>query len=164
MSEEKVSILLVDDHVENLVALEALLTDLGQNLVRVESGLDALRLLLHQEFALIILDVDMPIMNGFETAALIREREKSRFTPIIFLTAINKTEQHALNRSTTEPLDDAVYGACCGGFSRLLSAINERAAHHRVGHVALLFQTVVQRLARKDVAWNRGQVLGSQVS
>src|SRR5205085_7441533 len=79
---------------ENLVALEALLTDLGQNLVRVESGLDALRLLLHNEFALIILDVDMPIMNGFETAALIREREKSRHTPIIFLTAFNKGEQH----------------------------------------------------------------------
>src|ERR1051326_4668771 len=94
MNEEKVSILLVDDHKENLVALEALLADLGQNLVRAESGLDALRLLLHQEFAVIILDVDMPIIDGFETAALIREREKSRHTPIIFLTAINKGEQH----------------------------------------------------------------------
>src|SRR2546422_1529273 len=94
MNEDKVRILLVDDHVENLVALEALLTDLGQTLARVESGLDALRLLLHQEFALIILDVDIPIMNGFETAALIRNRERSRHTPIIFLTAINKTEQH----------------------------------------------------------------------
>src|SRR5207253_9301693 len=94
MTEEKVNILLVDDHIENLVALEALLSDLGQNLVRAGSGLDALRFLLHDDFALIILDVDMPIMNGFETAALIREREKSRHTPIIFLTAINKTEQH----------------------------------------------------------------------
>src|SRR5439155_9174765 len=94
MNEEKVSILLVDDHVENLVALEALLTDLGQNLVRVESGIDALRVLLHQEFALIILDVDMPRINGFETAHLIRQREKSRHTPIIFLTAVNKAEQH----------------------------------------------------------------------
>jgi PAS domain S-box-containing protein len=94
MKNDKVNILLVDDHVENLVALEALLTGLGQNLVRAESGVDALRLLLHNEFALIILDVDMPIMNGFETAALIREREKSRRTPIIFLTAINKAEQH----------------------------------------------------------------------
>jgi len=94
MSDDKVSILLVDDHIENLVALEALLTDLDQNLVRAESGLDALRLLLNQEFALIILDVDMPIINGFETAALIRQREKSRHTPIIFLTAINKAEQH----------------------------------------------------------------------
>ncbi|HLH29789.1 MAG TPA: response regulator, partial [Terriglobia bacterium] len=94
MTDSMVNILLVDDHIENLVALEASLTDLGQNLVRVESGMDALRLLLHEEFALIILDVDMPIMNGFETAALIREREKSRHTPIIFLTAINKAEQH----------------------------------------------------------------------
>src|SRR5215470_1678674 len=94
MNNDKVNILLVDDHVENLVALEALLSNLGQNLVRAESGIDALRLLLNQEFALIILDVDMPIMNGFETAALIRQREKSRHTPIIFLTAINKAEQH----------------------------------------------------------------------
>ena len=94
MNQDKVSILLVDDHTENLLALEALLTDLGQNLVRAVSGFDALRLLLHHEFALIILDVDMPIMNGLETAALVRERDKSRHTPIIFLTAINKTEQH----------------------------------------------------------------------
>src|ERR1700745_826247 len=94
MNDDKVSILLVDDHVENLVALEALLSDLGQNIVRATSGIDALRLLLHNEYALIILDVDMPIINGFETAALIRERERSRHTPIIFLTAINKAEQH----------------------------------------------------------------------
>src|SRR5881397_320798 len=94
MTDEKVNILLVDDHVENLVALEALLSDLGRNLVRAQSGIDALRYLLHLEFALIILDVDMPVINGFETAALIHEREKSRHTPIIFLTAINKTEQH----------------------------------------------------------------------
>jgi PAS domain S-box-containing protein len=91
---EKVSILLVDDHPENLLALEALLTNLDQNLVRAESGIDALRLLLHHEFALILLDVDMPAINGFETAELIRQRERSRHTPIIFLTAVNKAEQH----------------------------------------------------------------------
>src|SRR5437879_6628509 len=94
MSEEKVSILLVDDHIENLVALEALLSNLGHTLVRAQSGIDALRFLLNQEFAVIILDVNMPVIDGFETAALIRERERSRHTPIIFLTAINKTEQH----------------------------------------------------------------------
>jgi PAS domain S-box-containing protein len=94
MSDGKVNILLVDDHTENLVALEGLLADLGQSLIRAPSGIDALRLLLHKEFGLIILDVDMPIMNGFETAALIREREKSHHVPIIFLTAINETEQH----------------------------------------------------------------------
>ena len=94
MAEEKVNILLVDDHLENLVALEALLSDLGQNLVRAQSGVDALRFLLHQEFAVIILDVDMPVIDGFETAALIRQREKSRHTPIIFLTAFNKGEHY----------------------------------------------------------------------
>ncbi len=94
MMEDKVHILLVDDHVENLVALEALLRDLDQNLVRAESGIEALRLLLHQEFAVIILDVDMPIINGFETAKLIRDRDKSRLTPIIFLTAVNKADLH----------------------------------------------------------------------
>src|SRR5947209_7636588 len=94
MTEEKVSILLVDDHIENLVALEALLSDLEQTLVRAQSGIDALRFLLNQEFAVIILDVDMPVIDGFETAALIRQREKSRHTPIIFLTAINKAEQY----------------------------------------------------------------------
>src|SRR5439155_13286860 len=91
---EKVSILLVDDHPENLLALEALLSNLGQNLVRAESGIEALRLLLHQEFALILLDVDMPTINGFETAELIRQRDRSRHTPIIFLTAVNKAEQN----------------------------------------------------------------------
>lgn len=94
MTEDQVSILLVDDHPENLLALEALLTDLGQNLVRAENGMEALRLLLHQEFAVILLDVDMPTINGFETAALIRQRDRSRHTPIIFLTAVNKAEQH----------------------------------------------------------------------
>ena len=74
MTDGKVNILLVDDHAENLLALEALLSDLGQNLIRANSGLEALRLLLNQEFAVILLDVDMPILNGFETAALVRQR------------------------------------------------------------------------------------------
>jgi signal transduction histidine kinase len=82
-----VNILLVDDQPNNLVALEALLSPLGQNLVKAQSGAEALRCLLEQDFALILLDVQMPGMDGFETAALIRERGRSRHTPIIFLTA-----------------------------------------------------------------------------
>ena len=78
MTDDRVNILLVDDHAENLLALEALLSDLGQNLVRANSGLEALRLLLNQEFAVILLDVDMPAINGFETAALVRQRDRSR--------------------------------------------------------------------------------------
>jgi PAS domain S-box-containing protein len=105
MSDDKVNILIVDDHVENLVALEALLSDLGQTIVRAEDGIEALRLLLHQDFALIILDVDMPKLNGFETAALVRQRERSRHTPIIFLTAINKAEQHVFKGYSVGAVD-----------------------------------------------------------
>jgi signal transduction histidine kinase len=92
--DDKVNILLVDDHPENLVALEALLEDLGQNVVKVGSGKEALKRLLHEEFAVIVLDVQMPEMDGFETAALIRSRMKTSLTPIVFLTAINKSDAH----------------------------------------------------------------------
>jgi PAS domain S-box-containing protein len=148
MNNDKVNILLVDDHVENLVALEALLTGLDQNLVRVESGIDALRLLLHNEFALIILDVDMPIMNGFETAALIREREKSRHTPIIFLTAINKAEQHIFKGYSlgavdylTKPFVPEVLRAKVAAFVELHKKTEE------VKHQTKLLQQMVSELA-----------------
>jgi PAS domain S-box-containing protein len=88
-----INILLVDDHPENLIALEAILGGLGQNLVKATSGQEALRRLLHQDFAVILLDVQMPGMDGFETASLIRQRERSCNTPIIFLTAFNTSDE-----------------------------------------------------------------------
>jgi signal transduction histidine kinase len=88
------NILAVDDHPENLVALEAILASLGQNLVKATSGMEALRCLLNQDFAVILLDVQMPGMDGFETATLIRQRSRSQYTPIIFLTAINRSDTH----------------------------------------------------------------------
>jgi PAS domain S-box-containing protein len=90
--ETKANILLVDDNPNNLLALEAILARLGQNLVRATSGEDALRCLLKQDFAVILLDVNMPKIDGFETARLIRERERSRDIPIIFLTAYSKND------------------------------------------------------------------------
>lgn len=89
-----VNILMVDDRPEKLLALEAVLSSLGQNLVRARSGKDALRHLLKDQFAVILLDVAMPGMDGFETAALIRERPQTEHTPIIFITSINDTENH----------------------------------------------------------------------
>ena len=89
---DKVSILLVDDRPENLLALEACLEGLGQRLVRASSGEEALRCLLKEDFAVILLDVQMPGMGGFETAELIKSRERTRHIPIIFLTAMNKSE------------------------------------------------------------------------
>jgi signal transduction histidine kinase/DNA-binding response OmpR family regulator len=87
-----VNILLVDDQPANLLALEAILEGLGQNLVRAQSGPEALKRLLKDEFAVILLDVQMPGMDGLETAALIRQRDKTRHTPIIFLTAHERTD------------------------------------------------------------------------
>ncbi len=91
---ERARILLVDDRHENLLALAAILEPLGQELVRAQSGEEALRRLLHDDFALILLDVQMPDLDGFQTAALIKQRERTRHVPIIFLTAISKEAEH----------------------------------------------------------------------
>ena len=85
----QVNILLVDDRDDKLLALEVTLSPLGHNLVKAKSGKDALRLLLKQDFAVILLDVSMPGMDGFETAALIRQRPSSETTPIIFVTSVS---------------------------------------------------------------------------
>src|SRR5438067_1901991 len=83
-------ILMVDDHPPNLLALEAILAPLGEQIVRASSGEDALRKLLDGDFACILLDVQMPGLDGIETASLIKKRERNKSTPIIFLTAIAK--------------------------------------------------------------------------
>ncbi|PYJ89353.1 MAG: hypothetical protein DME70_02255 [Verrucomicrobia bacterium] len=93
-AEEKVSILIVDDRADKMLAYETILTDLNENLVCARSGKEALRCLLKQDFAVILLDVNMPGMDGFETAALIRQRPRSETTPIIFISAVNDTETH----------------------------------------------------------------------
>ena len=94
MSDEPVKILVVDDRPENLLALEGILEPLGQTLVRANSGPDALRCVLEWEFATILLDVQMPGMNGFEVAEIIKSRERSRTIPIIFLSAISKEDAY----------------------------------------------------------------------
>jgi two-component system sensor histidine kinase/response regulator len=104
-SEDRVNILLVDDQPANLVALEAMLQGLGQNLIRAGSGREALKWLLTQDFAVILLDVKMPDMDGFETAAMIRQREKSRHTPIIFLTAADQSQTQAVRGYSVGAVD-----------------------------------------------------------
>src|SRR4051794_1494154 len=90
----KANILIVDDREDKLLALEAVLSSLGQNLMKARSGKDALRQLLHEDFAVILLDVSMPCMDGFETASLIRKKPSCEQTPIIFITSINTSENH----------------------------------------------------------------------
>ncbi len=84
---KRVNILVVDDLPEKLLVYETILEELGQNLITARSGREALKRVLQYEFAVILLDVNMPVMDGFEIATLIRQRKKSARTPIIFLTA-----------------------------------------------------------------------------
>jgi CheY-like chemotaxis protein len=83
-------LLLVDDHVSNLVALEAVLAPLGQEMLRATSGEEALKHVLARDVAVILMDVQMPGLDGLQTAALIKKRERSRHVPIIFLTALHR--------------------------------------------------------------------------
>jgi CheY-like chemotaxis protein len=101
----KARILLVDDRSENLLALEAILSSLDQSLVRATSGEEALKALLSEDFAVILLDVQMPGMDGFETASHIKRRERTRDIPIIFLTAINREPQHAFRGYSAGAVD-----------------------------------------------------------
>ena len=100
-----VDVLLVDDRQENLLALEAILDPLGLNLIRAISGEEALREVLRRDLAVILLDVQMPGMNGFETARVIKSRERSRHVPIIFLTAISKEEQYVFEGYSVGAVD-----------------------------------------------------------
>jgi len=98
-------ILLVDDRAENITALEATLASLNQTLVPARSGDQALKALLVDEFAVILLDVLMPGMDGFETAAHIKRRAKTRDVPIIFLTALNAEPDYAFRSYSAGAVD-----------------------------------------------------------
>ena len=103
--EGRVNILLVDDRAENLLALDAILEPLGERTIRAHSGDEALKCLLTDDFAVILLDVQMPGLNGFETAELIKSRERTRYVPIIFLTAISKDEAYVFRGYSVGAVD-----------------------------------------------------------
>src|SRR5882672_3722026 len=101
----RTNILLVDDRPQNLLALQAVLEPLEQNLVLAQSGEQALKHLLEADFAVILLDVMMPGLDGFETATLIKERAKTRHIPIIFLTAVSPPEEFVTRGYTIGVVD-----------------------------------------------------------
>ena len=105
MNEATANILVVDDDVKTLAAMEALLSGPGRNIFAASSGTEALRLLLRENFALILMDVRLPVMDGFETAALIRQRERFRYTPIIFISAIDTLESDVFRGATSGAVD-----------------------------------------------------------
>ncbi len=151
---EPVNILVVDDVPEKILAIEATLTDLGQNVVKASSGREALRCLLKDDFAVILLDVNMPEMDGFETAALIRERKRSEHTPIIFITAYNDEGQIAKGYSLgavdfiSTPIEAEVLRTKVGVFVDLYQkteTIRQQAAHR----VQLAREQAARQVAEK---------------
>ncbi|WP_332630337.1 response regulator [Halalkalibacter flavus] len=102
---EKVAILMVDDRLENLMALEAVLDSKHYLLVSAKSGEEALKKVLQYDFAVILLDVQMPGLNGFETAEIIKQRKSSCHIPIIFITALSKANEHVSTGYLTGAID-----------------------------------------------------------
>lgn len=135
MQPSKPKVLIVDDVEANLVALEALLGDLDCELIRAADGNQALKLLLKNEFAVMLLDVQMPIMDGFEVARYAREHPATRDTPIIFLTAMHSTE------------DSMLRGYGSGAVDFLLKPIN---AHVLRGKVRVFLELFTQRRRLQD--------------
>lgn len=135
----KASILLVDDRRENLLALESILKDLGHDLVMADSGEEALLRVLEQDFALILLDVRMPGMDGFETATYIRQRERSRYTPIMFITA-----------STTQAEEWAFKGYQHGAVDYILKPVSPQVLRAKVSVFIELFHKTEQLKRQAD--------------
>ena len=127
-------ILMVDDRPENLLALEAILQGLGHELLKARSGEEALKVLLVEEVALLLLDVQMPGMDGFETAAHVKKRERTRDIPILFLTAIGDAHQAFRGYAAgavdylAKPFDPWVLKAKVGVFVELYERRAELAA------------------------------------
>src|SRR6266851_8253630 len=144
--EEKANILVIDDRQENLLTMRLILEQLGQNVITAGSGREALRWLLDQDFAVILLDVNMPGMDGFETATLIRQRKRSVSTPIIFVTAFSD-EMHAAQ------------GYSLGAVDYIFSPVVPEILRTKVGVFVELFRksAEVKRHADERVALAREQ-------
>jgi CheY-like chemotaxis protein len=146
--------LLVDDRRDNLIALEAILQGLPVEPVAVESGEAALKQLLLEDFAVILLDAQMPEMDGFETAAHIKQRERTRHVPIIFLTAADRDAQLALRGYAagavdylTKPFDPWVLRAKVSVFIDLWSKTRQLEAQADAARQLRLLTTAVEEAA-----------------
>src|SRR6185295_14753574 len=138
MSEPIANILIVDDDVKTLTAMEALLSAPGRHIVLARSGREALRQLLRQDFALILLDVRMPDIDGFETASMIRQNERFRYTPIIFLSAVDTLDE------------DVVRGVASGAVDYLFKPVMSDVLKAKVSVFVDLFR-MSERLKQQAV-------------
>ena len=133
--QEQANVLLVDDRPENLFAMEALLSGADYSIISAESAQEALRVLLSEDVALILLDVQMPGLNGFELAELIRERERTQHTPIIFISATSVEDQYVFKGYSlgavdylTKPIQPEILKSKVAFFTRLFKQ-NQQIKH-----------------------------------
>ncbi|WP_407311248.1 response regulator [Desulfosporosinus sp. SB140] len=148
----KIKILIVDDRVENLLALEAILDSAVYELIRAHSGSEALRQVLEYDFALILLDVQMPDLDGYETARLIRTREKSAHIPIIFITANYQAEKH-ISR-----------GYELGAIDYILKPVNPANLRYKVARFVDLYQHQEKRLEQEIQRSDQLRILGEMAA
>ena len=154
LNDELISILLVDDEPRNLTVLETVLMDPGYRLVRAESAEQALLALVAEEFALLVLDIQMPGMSGFELAQMIKQRKKTAGVPIIFLTAYYSEDQHVLEGYGTgavdylhKPINPAILRSKVAVFAELHRKSRESA---RANHT-LLNEVTARRRAEEQL-------------
>lgn len=186
ITEPTANILVVDDDEKTLMAMEALLSGPGRHVVTATSGQEALRRLLREDFALILLDVRLPTMDGFETAALIRQNERFRYTPIIFLSAVDTLESDVFRGVASgavdylfKPVVREVLQAKVSVFVDLFR-MNERLKQQAVRQSEERFRLVIESLqdyavfmtdpdgqvsswnlgAERIVGWNQQEVMG----
>jgi len=136
MDSEKPKVLIVDDKQENLFAMEKILGKLDVNLIKAASGNEALAHTLHHNFALILLDVQMPEMNGYEVAQYLRSDEKTKQLPIIFITAIDRDETREIE------------GYDAGAVDYIFKPINPRIL---ISKVKVFIELYLNQLERKKM-------------
>ncbi|HEX8909383.1 MAG TPA: ATP-binding protein [Anaeromyxobacteraceae bacterium] len=168
-----IKILLVDDRPANLLALEAALASPQYELVKAQSGAEALRFLLKNDCALILMDVNMPGMDGYETARLVRQNERTRAIPIVFITALSEDETRVVAGYQSgaidylrKPIQPEVLRSKVAGFAALHRArleIQRQAellrAHEQREHAHALAELELRALRRQQVAQRRYQTL-----
>ena len=163
--DEPINILIVDDEPKNLTVLETILDDPGYRLVRAESADQALLALVVEEFALLILDIRMPGMTGFELAQMIKERKKTAQVPIIFLTAYYNEDQHVLEGYGTgavdylhKPVNPAILRSKVAVFAELHRKSREVGMANR----ALLAEVTERRRAEEELGALTVKLIGAQ--